>query len=156
MKKVTLLMSVVLSAAIMLCACSNSDEEFNVTDGTVIDMGDSGLSEDSLISRDLAWEIVKSTVLKNKLDGKEIFVSKEIVNPNSTIETCSTPEKSPSYPSWLFFINDDTMANWSHPCRYVYVNAKGGDYEVHQHSMPPFFGEYEEDMFIILVKENWE
>ena len=125
MKKVTLLMSVVLSAAIMLCACSNSDEEFNVTDGTVIDMGDSGLSEDSLISRDLAWEIVKSTVLKNKLDG-------------------------------LFFINDDTMANWSHPCRYVYVNAKGGDYEVHQHSMPPFFGEYEEDMFIILVKENWE
>jgi hypothetical protein len=155
MKKVTIMMSMLLALGLS-SACSNSDEEFadegfNVSDGTVIAIGDSGLPEDSMISRDLAWEIVKSEVLDNILDRKEVFVSKDIVWPNSAIETCSTPDQSPNYSSWLFFINDNTMANWSHPCRYVYVNAKGGNYEVHQHSMPPFFGEYgEEELFIIL------
>jgi hypothetical protein len=160
MKKVSFIFGVLLSCS-MFCACSNSDEEFNeksiVSDGTIIAIGDSGLPEDSLISQNSAWVIVKSLVLNNKLDGKEIFVSKDIVRPNSTIETCSTPDTSPNFPSWIFFIDDNTMANWSHPCRYVYVNAKGGNYEVHQHSMPPLIGEYgKEELFIILVHANRE
>jgi len=77
-------------------ACSNSDEEFsdegfNVSDGTVIAIGDSGLPEDSMISRDLAWEIVKSAVLDNKLGfsvnlgGKKIITKFNYLSDNQYI-----------------------------------------------------------------------
>ena len=136
MKKLLLMMSVLLSLS-FFCACSSDDEIINVPDGTVILIGDSGLPEDSLISQDHAWLIVKAFVLKNQLDRINVYVSQNTIQPKTLIKTLGRDEISPDYESWLFFIDDMPFGNWSHPCRYVYVNAVGGKYEVLQQSMPP-------------------
>ena len=111
--------------------------------------------EDSLISQDHAWLIVKTFVLNNQLDKIDVYVSKNTIQPNKTIETYSTPDISPDYESWLFFIDDIPFGNWSHPCRYIYVNAVGGKYEVHQHSMPPMsMGEF--TPLVQMPLETWD
>ena len=118
MKKQIIMMNVLLSLGVF-SACSSDNDDF------------------SLISQDYAWLIVKTFVLNNQLEKINVYVSQNTIQPNKTIETLSTPDKSPDYESWLFFIDDMPFGNWSHPCRYVYVYAVGGKYEVHQHSMPP-------------------
>lgn len=124
MKKLIFMMGMLLSLGVF-SACSSDNDE------------------DSLISQDHAWLIVKTFVLNNQLDKIDVYVSKNTIQPNKTIETYSTPDISPDYESWLFFIDDIPFGNWSHPCRYIYVNAVGGKYEVHQHSMPPMsMGEF--------------
>ena len=154
MKKLSIMMSMLLPFG-MLCACSSDDEFDYVSDKTVSLIGDSGLPKDSMLSQNQAWQIVKTFVLNNQLDKIDAYVSKSTIQPNKTIETISTPDKSPDYESWLFFIDDIPYGNWSHPCRYVYVNTVGGKYEVHQHSMPPkSMGEF--TPLVQMPPETWD
>ena len=135
MKKLFFMMSMLISLGVF-SACSSDNDE------------------DSLISQDHAWLIVKTFVLNNKLDKINVYVSQNTIQPNKTIETYSTPDISPDYESWLFFIDDIPFGNWSHPCRYVYVNAVGGKYVVHQQSMPPMsMGEF--TPLVQMQPETW-
>ncbi|MBQ9230193.1 MAG: hypothetical protein IJ190_03320 [Prevotella sp.] len=118
MKKVFLFLNLLLSLG-MLGACSNDEEE------------------NTSVSQNQAWERVKMSVLNNQLDNINVYVSKNTIQPNTIVETYGEEDKSPNYESWLFFIDDIPYGNWGHPCRYVYVNIVGGNYEVHDNSMPP-------------------
>ncbi len=143
MKKVLLALFCVLPSLGLLSACSSDDEEeLEITEGMEI-------------SRDLAWEIVKRKVLNNQLEKIDVFVYKNPIQANTIIHTESSSsdnyDQSPDYTSWFFFIDDIPFGNWSHPCRYIYVNVVGGKYEIHQNSMPPK-ALYNESVFTPLVK----
>ena len=113
-------------------------------------MGLTGCSDDDEgISRRLAWSIVKKNVLNNDLEHVEVWVSKEPIQPHTIIDTYSTPVTSPDKESWFFFINDVPYGNWSHSCRYVFVDIASGNFDIIQHGMPPF--NLSEPDYILLV-----
>ena len=123
MKKLFLFLSMLLAMG-LTSACSSDDEELTFPPGTVI-------------TQELAWEIVQTKVLKNELDNINAYVSKVPVPPNTVIDAIFTTDQSPKYTSWVFFIDDVPYGNWAHPCRYVYVNVVGGNYMVHQNKWDP-------------------
>ena len=57
--------------------------------------------------------------------------------PNTSIRSLVEPVMSPPYESWFFFVDDMPLANWEHPCRYIFVNVKTGDYELLSKRRPP-------------------
>ena len=95
------------------------------------------ISENTEISQELAWEIVKQRIFYKMLNNVEVYVFKNIIQPNTTIDCIHATEQSPTYASWLLFIDDVPNANWAHPCRYIYVNVIGGEYEIHESTYPP-------------------
>ena len=144
MKKILLALFCVLPSLGMLSACSSDDEEeLEITEGMEI-------------SRDLAWEIVKRKVLNNQLEKIDVYVYNNPIQANTIIHTeSSLPDnydQSPDYTSWFFFIDDIPYGNWSHPCRYVYVNVVGGKYVIRQKDCMPPKALYNESVFIPLVK----
>ena len=58
-------------------------------------------------------------------------------NTNVTMLIDDDKETSPGHTSWLFFVNDYPTANYSHPCRYVYVYTNNAKYVVHKQGWPP-------------------
>ena len=107
---------------VLSVACSND------TDGT---------PKKAIIDQETAWNSIKDEVL-NKAKGEiEVWVSNTPVRADSVIQTYFTVEHSPYYLSWLFFIDDFPFGNWSHPCRYIYVNVLDGNYEVNYNKWPP-------------------
>lgn len=89
------------------------------------------------ISQEKAWEIVKQDVLGNKYENINVYVSTSVIFAKTQIKTLGKDEVSPDTNSWLFFIDDIPYGNWSHPCRYIYVDCENGGFIIHHHSMPP-------------------
>ena len=85
----------------------------------------------------LSLGIKVNTNSETCIDNIDVYVSKDTVHPKTTIECYYSTELSPNYTSWLFFIDDVPFGNWSHLCRYVYVNAIGGKYEIHENTWLP-------------------
>lgn len=89
------------------------------------------------ISRDEALNIIKEKLSLEQNTSVEIFVCDSIVKQSSPIALLSKEIQSPNYDSWCFFIDDNPMANWAHPCRFVFVNPETGDLEIIKNNMPP-------------------
>ena len=90
------------------------------------------------ISQEKAWEIVKQNVLGNKTENINVYVNTSVISAKTHIKTLGREEEvSPDTNSWLFFIDDIPYGNWSHPCRYIYVDCENSEVVVHNHSMPP-------------------
>ena len=123
MKRVLLYFSMLLAIG-LTGACGSDDDDLN-------------FSPNTKISQDLAWKIVQTKVLKNALDNIDVYVSKNPILPNTVIDATYTTDQSPDFTSWAFFIDDVPYGNWSHPCRYVYVNVVGGNFIVHQNRWSP-------------------
>ncbi len=130
-KKLIIYLGMLLSLG-LFSACS-SDDDFNIESS----LSEMGISEKTEITQEMAWQIVKLIVLRNHLDNIDVYVSKEPIHPNTTIECYYSTELSPNYTSWLFFIDDVPFGNWGHPCRYVYVNGVGGKCEIHENTWLP-------------------
>lgn len=89
------------------------------------------------ISRDEALNIIKEKLSLEQNTSVEIFVCDSIVKQSSPIALLSKEIQSPNYDSWCFFIDDNPMANWAHPCRFLFVNPETGDLEIIKNNMPP-------------------
>ena len=81
-------------------------------------------------------------LLKNKLDmniNKDIDISvfEEKLPANTKIQLLGTSINTPNYESWTFFIDDNPLANWGHPCRYAFVNIANGNIKIIKQNMPP-------------------
>lgn len=116
--------SLVLSGALglLIAACSNDTD---------------GKTKETFIDQEMAWNSIKDEVLNNTNGEIEVWGSNAPIRADSVIQTYFTVEQSPHYLSWLFFIDDRPFGNWSHPCRYIYVNVLDGIYEVHYNKWPP-------------------
>jgi hypothetical protein len=99
------------------------------------------------MSRQEAFDIVKTTILNNDTSNIDLYGSKNIIPSNSTIGTMYQNITSPDYPTWMFFIDDDPFQNWGHPARFVFVDGDGQTI-VQTHDYPPFY----ENMDVLIRK----
>ena len=137
MKKLFLFLSLLLTTGLS-CGCSSEEDDLSI-------------SENAEVTKELAWEIVQKKILNGKLDKVEVYVSKSTILPNSVIETCYTTEKTPGFASWMFYIDDNPYGNWSHSCRYAYVNIKGGKFEIHGNEWYPSNLDLEFEPLVIIT-----
>ena len=100
---------------------------------------DDSYSEESPISRDLAYEMVKMKLFTygkpfNEID---IYATKDILPANTPVIISKEETMSSDRNSWLFFIDEiPLIANWGHPCKYIFVDAFG-NVTVYEKTMPP-------------------
>ena len=81
------------------------------------------------VSRDSAYEFLKTNILPNDWEDKEIniFVSKELVIENTIITTYiisyDTLAVSPNYKTWFFYIDENPRAGGlRHDSKFIFIN----------------------------------
>ena len=89
------------------------------------------------LSKDDAYKILQEKIIDGQKEKVNIYVSKDILKADTKFETLYFSEVSPDFDSWFFFIDDSPFTSWSHPCRYVYVNAKDGSVTILNRNQPP-------------------
>lgn len=77
-----------------------------------------------------AYNIVLNGIDSTSLDSTEIFVSKQILPANTVIKIGTESIESPNYNSWMFFINQQPLANWGHPCNYMFIGTNNGEVNI--------------------------
>lgn len=63
-------------------------------------------------------------------------MSNTIIEENDTIQRYLSGNSIIKSSCWFFFVDDNPMENWSHPCRYIYVTMNG-EFSIEHHSFPP-------------------
>lgn len=84
-----------------------------------------------------AYNIVISGIDSISLNSTEIFVSKQILPANTTIEIGTESIESPDYDSWMFFINQQPLANWGHSCNYMFIGSNNGEADIIEKNFIP-------------------
>ena len=97
----------------------------------------------SQMTRNAAYDILKSNCLHGNYSSFEILASNTVVPPSDTIYTNNTYVVSPAEPSWFFFVDLHPYADWFHPCKYVFVSTQTGACTTTDMQSPP---EYNLDM----------
>jgi len=94
-------------------------------------------AQDSIISKEDAWKIVQKEVLNGKTSDINAYQWVKPFLKNSLIDSRFLNIKSPDFDSWFFFLDEMPLANWGHPCKYVFVNIKDGTVELKMQQFPP-------------------
>jgi hypothetical protein len=97
----------------------------------------SPLQSEGKISLEEALDIVINKVIQDDTTGKAIYANPEIISSSDTIFVLTKEFYTFDFDSWFFFVDDMVLANWSHPCRYVFVNINNKDYEVRSSHIYP-------------------
>ncbi len=84
-----------------------------------------------------AYNIVINGIDSTSLDSTEIFVSKRILPANTTIEIGTESIESPDYDSWMFFVNQQPLANWGHLCNYMFIGSNNGEVNIIEKNFYP-------------------
>jgi len=92
-----------------------------------------------IFSQSSELKILEKEILTGQ-DGVDywLYQYSNTVLSSDTIKLWDRKISSPFKESVLFFIDDDPFSNWTHPCRYVFVdkNSKGA-YKVISETSPP-------------------
>lgn len=83
-----------------------------------------------------ATEIVLDDVLLGSYEGTRVFGLEEITKEGTVIEAWHDSVVAPS-DSYLFLIDPYPLANWEHPCQWVFVATDDGDVTVYDMTTPP-------------------
>lgn len=92
-----------------------------------------------LYSQSSELKILEKEVLTGQ-DGVDywLYQYSKTVSSSDTIKLWDKKINSPFKESVLFFIDDAPFANWTHPCRYVFVDKNSkGTYKVLSETSPP-------------------
>lgn len=89
------------------------------------------------LSQNQAWEIVKDSILNNRIDEIDVYVIDTLLRENYALVSLEDSIISPLNPSWFFFIDKNPLANWGHSCLYVFVNADNGSIRKYDCNFPP-------------------
>ena len=91
------------------------------------------------ISKDQAISILVSEIIRPADEYKEIsaFMLSEPLRKCDVVASESGQTYSIGANTWFVFIDDDPMAFFAHDCRYVFIDAQTGAYEVEGESWPP-------------------
>jgi hypothetical protein len=96
------------------------------------------------VSKMEAFETVISEVLDGNTEGKRIYVTQEIAPAGTVIKCGRYTLTLPLRNGWLFFIDDNPWANWTHSCRYVFVDSETQNFAIYSAKMlPDNIGEFE-------------
>jgi hypothetical protein len=67
------------------------------------------------ISRVQAINIVKEEILNNDTLNIHLYISKDIILAGSSVNTMYQNIVSPTFHSFMFFVDDSPYQNWAHP-----------------------------------------
>jgi hypothetical protein len=95
-------------------------------------------STDYQITKSKAIDIVLSDIIASDTLEKGLYIYPEIINAGKSVICFHTNQNySVDYDSWFFFIDDMLSPDWSHPCRYVFINQSNGTYKIYAGTWPP-------------------
>ncbi|MCF0206909.1 MAG: hypothetical protein HUK15_05725, partial [Bacteroidales bacterium] len=90
----------------------------------------------SQVSQDSALTIIKKNI--PYYEDYDIYVANSLVNTTDTIQLLGIKIIIPPQDScWMFFIDQMPLANWAHPCKYVFINICSGKCNVIDSNLPP-------------------
>ena len=92
------------------------------------------ISVNAEITQEQALLIIYANIDTTNVD---IYISKNRLDARQSLQTVVDTLVSPSYQSWLIFIDEHPFANWSHACKYIFVNVDNGTYDVFNRNVPP-------------------
>lgn len=85
-----------------------------------------------------ADNMVLNTLLISDLESSDVYSLDTLISKNDTIwHFDGSFIKSPYNTAWAYFVDDCPFANWVHPCRYIFVNATNGNYQLINSELPP-------------------
>ena len=82
------------------------------------------------LTREEAWEVVKKEILDDKISEVNVYASLSKMLPNIKYTEGHEEISTPNYDSWMFFIDDVPLADWHHPCRYIFIKHDGSRIDV--------------------------
>lgn len=81
-----------------------------------------GVFAQKIITRDFAYHLLIKKALVDTLNDN-VYTSKQLILPKSKLIFMDDSIISPGWNSWFFFIDKYPFADWTHPCKYVFVNV---------------------------------
>lgn len=85
-----------------------------------------------------ADNMVLNTLLISDLESSDVYSLNTLISKNDTIwHFDGSFIKSPYNTAWAYFVDDCPTANWSHPCRYIFINTSNGNWQIVDTSFPP-------------------
>lgn len=67
----------------------------------------------------------------------DIYMAPAILSANSIIYTWNDSVVSPKQDCWYIFVDKEPLANWGHPCDYVFITREKGLVVVEHRIFPP-------------------
>ena len=74
------------------------------------------------ISRDEAYKVLKRRLLVDTLSNN-VSGSKQIIAPETILKFMDDSITSPENNNWFFLIDKQPFSDWTHPCKYIFVNV---------------------------------
>ena len=85
-----------------------------------------------------AYTKIEDYMRENKIsDSIVLYHSPIIANQDAIILANQDTLQSPSYDSYVFFIDEYPYKNWGHPCRFLFVDCSSGIVSTMTASFPP-------------------
>lgn len=76
-----------------------------------------------------------------------------LTNNDSIVLAFDTTLVCPYNYNWFFYIDDYPIANWSHPCRYIFIDTVSGNYQImNQHQFPASFRDSVSNMYELVAE----
>lgn len=105
------------------------------------DTTDSLLPEEKVLqAKKEAQRLVIEDILSGDISGKAIYMVGSPIPEGTIVRGWKTDVETfvmPFEKGWFFFIDDHRMANWEHPCRYVFLDYEVKEYQVFRSTTPP-------------------
>jgi hypothetical protein len=109
------------------------------------DSSNSSSSEEEILrAMEKAKGMVIDDILSGDISGKAIHMVKSPISKGTMVKGWKADVETFAMPyekGWFFFIDDHHMANWEHPCRYVFVDYQAEEAKVFQATTPPIVWE---------------
>lgn len=78
-----------------------------------------------------ADNMVLNTLLISDLESSDVYSLDTLISKNDTIwHFDGSFIKSPYNTAWAYFVDEYPFANWAHPCKYIFVDASDGLFQI--------------------------
>jgi hypothetical protein len=89
------------------------------------------------LSREEAVTLATQVLPGGTTDGVRLYVAPDPVAPGETIASAKHPVFTAPSAGWFLFVDRVPMANWEHPCWYIFVDARSGELSRYDAMVPP-------------------
>lgn len=98
----------------------------------------------SVFTRDQAIELLMDSVIGPSSSDTRIsaFMLSNVLQPGDIISSEDGTDYQITNNTWFIFIDDDPSSWYSHPTRYVFIDARDGSYNVVNQNWPPLINNY--------------
>lgn len=84
-----------------------------------------------------ATKIVNEYIESLKINNYSLYRFPEVIDLNSSIETFKESISPQNLNSYAFFIDKYPLANWTHPCSFLFIEQKSGKIKEVEYNLPP-------------------